>query len=115
MTTGIPLHELDTGESAPVRVDLIVPVGGPVHNDVHRHGYDELFFFASGAGTHMIDLQQHPVVAPSMHLVSAGQVHQLSRSAEMRAVVVDISGTRYPDSGNRPTGRRSRRPVPFPA
>jgi AraC-like DNA-binding protein len=89
-TSTIPTHELQQGSNDPVRVEHIVPVEGPVHNDVHRHDYDELFFFATGAGTHMIDLEQHPVLAPSMHLVSAGQVHQLSRSAEMRAVVVEF-------------------------
>jgi hypothetical protein len=38
----------------------------------------------------MIDLEQHTVVAPGMHLVGAGQVHQLSRSGDMRAVVVQF-------------------------
>ncbi len=86
----IPTLALASRSADPVRVEHIVPVGGTVHNDVHRHDYDELFFFAAGSGTHMIDLQQHPVVTPSMHLVGAGQVHQLSRSAEMRAVVVEF-------------------------
>ena len=86
----IPTHELEHGSDDPARVEHIVPVDSPVHNEVHRHDYDELFFFATGSGTHMIDLEQHTVVAPGMHLVGAGQVHQLSRTAEMRAVVVQF-------------------------
>ena len=36
----------------------------------------------------MIDLEQYPVRAPSMHLVAPGQVHHLNRSADMQGVVV---------------------------
>jgi AraC family transcriptional regulator, transcriptional activator of pobA len=86
----IPTHELEHGSDDPARVEHIVPVDSPVHNEVHRHDYDELFFFATGGGTHMIDLEQHTVVAPGVHLVGAGQVHQLSRTADMRAVVVQF-------------------------
>lgn len=89
MTT-IPTLELAKRSGDPVRVEHIVPSAGPVDNDVHRHDYDELFFFAAGTGTHMIDLEQRAVASPGMHLVGAGQVHQLSRSADMRAVVVQF-------------------------
>ncbi|MGV3637609.1 MAG: helix-turn-helix domain-containing protein [Flavobacteriales bacterium] len=89
-TNSIPTHALAPSADRPVQVDHIVPVLSPVHNEVHRHDYDELFIFAAGSGTHMIDLQQHPVVAPGLHVVAAGQVHQLSRSADMRAVVVQF-------------------------
>lgn len=88
VTTTIPLHELPERTTARIRVEHIAPVEGPVVNGVHRHSYDELFFFLKGEGVHMIDLEQHAVVAPCMHLVAAGQVHQLSRSADMQAVVV---------------------------
>lgn len=87
---GIPTHELERTSNDPVRVEHIVPVDSPVHNEVHRHDYDELFFFSVGGGSHMIDLEQHTVIAPGMHLVGAGQVHQLSRTADMRAVVVQF-------------------------
>lgn len=86
----IPTHELVPSPDRPAQVEQIVPVHSPVHNEVHRHDYDELFFFAAGSGTHMIDLEQYSVVAPGMHVVAAGQVHQLSRSADMRAVVVQF-------------------------
>lgn len=86
----IPTHALGHGSDDPARVEHIAPVHSPVHNEVHRHDYDELFFFATGSGTHMIDLEQYTVVAPGMHLVGAGQVHQLTRSADMQAVVVQF-------------------------
>jgi len=88
MTTTIPTHELPERSADRVRVEYIIPTQGPIHNDVHRHDYDELFFFFTGTGVHMIDLEHRDVTAPCMHLVGAGQVHQLSRSADMRAVVV---------------------------
>jgi AraC family transcriptional regulator, transcriptional activator of pobA len=88
--TTIPTLELAKRSGDPVRVEHIVPSAGPVDNDVHRHDYDELFFFATGSGTHMIDLEQRAVASPGMHLVGAGQVHQLSRSADMHAVVVQF-------------------------
>ena len=88
MTAAIPTHELPERSADRVRVEHIVPTDGPIYNDVHRHDYDELFFFFTGTGVHMIDLEHREVNAPCMHLVGAGQVHQLSRSADMRAVVV---------------------------
>lgn len=72
----------------PTRVEHIRPAKGPVNNGVHRHDFHELFFFAIGSGQHMIDLEQYPVCAPSMHLVAPGQVHHLNRSADMQGVVV---------------------------
>ncbi len=63
-----------------------------MNNGVHRHDFHELFFFATGSGQHMIDLEQYPVCAPSMHLVAPGQVHHLNRSADMSGVVVMFAG-----------------------
>ncbi len=59
-----------------------------MNNGVHRHDFHELFFFATGTGQHMIDLEQYPVRAPSIHLVAPGQVHHLDRSADMQGIVV---------------------------
>lgn len=59
-----------------------------MNNGVHRHDFHELFFFATGSGQHMIDLEQITVNAPCMHVVAPGQVHQLQRSADMQGLVV---------------------------
>jgi AraC-like DNA-binding protein len=69
-------------------VERILPMQEAVNNDVHRHDFYELFFFASGTGEHMIDLEQHTISAPCMHLVAPGQVHRLVRSADMEGLVV---------------------------
>jgi AraC-like DNA-binding protein/mannose-6-phosphate isomerase-like protein (cupin superfamily) len=84
----IPTHRLSGSTRVPTRVEHILPAEGPVNNGVHRHDFHELFFFAMGGGQHMIDLENFPVQAPSMHLVAPGQVHHLHRSADMQGVVV---------------------------
>lgn len=87
-TTLIPVHQLPGRTSIPTRVEHIIPSDGPVMNGVHRHEFHELFFFAEGSGQHMIDLEQHSIAAPSVHLVAPGQVHRLDRSADMCGSVV---------------------------
>lgn len=62
-----------------------------MNNGVHRHDFNELFFFATGSGSHMIDLERIAIAAPSVHVVAPGQVHQLQRSADMEGVVVMFS------------------------
>lgn len=84
----IPVHHLPARARIPTRVDHILPSGKAVRNPVHRHDFHELFFFARGTGQHMIDLAQHEVFAPSVHLVAPGQVHGLDRSADMEGLVV---------------------------
>ncbi len=69
-------------------MEEIHPTAKEVNNGVHRHDFHELFFFSTGTGRHMVDLEQHGLTAPCMHVVTAGQVHQLVRSADMRGVVV---------------------------
>lgn len=55
---------------------------------MHRHDFHELLFIATGSGTHMLDMVACEVTAPSLHLVSPGQVHQLTRSADLTGDVV---------------------------
>jgi len=83
----IPVHHLTAGAS-PVRVERIRATRSDVHNGVHRHDFHELFFFATGTGTHMIDLEPVELAPPCVHAVAPGQVHQLSRSATSSGVVV---------------------------
>lgn len=84
----IPTHHLPKHARIPTRVERITPTKKDVSNDVHRHDFHELFFFAKGSGEHMIDLEQITIKAPCVHLVAPGQVHQLDRSANMQGLVV---------------------------
>lgn len=84
----IPVHHLPPLGAASVRVEHIRAADHVVHNDVHRHDFHELFFFATGQGEHMIDLEAVPVAPPCVHLVAPGQVHQLTRSGTTRGTVV---------------------------
>ena len=93
----IPLHQLPAESQLPTRVERVLPAPGPVMNDVHRHDFHEVFLFRSGTGTHMIDLLDLAIAAPSIHLVGPGQVHRLDRSADMEGLVVMFSGHVLPD------------------
>jgi AraC-like DNA-binding protein len=84
----IPTHHLPGRSRIPTRVERILPTHAEVNNDVHRHDFYELFFFGTGTGEHMIDLELHSVGAPCVHLVAPGQVHRLVRSADMEGLVV---------------------------
>jgi len=45
----------------------------------HRHRYYEIFFFPKGGGVHEIDFFHHEIRECSIHFVSPGQVHKVSR------------------------------------
>ncbi|MBP6574865.1 MAG: helix-turn-helix domain-containing protein [Flavobacteriales bacterium] len=88
MESIIPTHTLAHEHGRPISFERITIADGEVRNSVHRHDYHELFVFASGSGTHMIDLTPQDVVAPSAHVVRGGQVHHLVRSGDMEGFVV---------------------------
>lgn len=88
MQPDIPTHTLEHEHGSAISFERILVSDSEVHNSVHRHDYNELFVFASGTGTHMIDLRPHSISTPSVHVVRGGQVHQLVRSADMEGFVV---------------------------
>lgn len=45
----------------------------------HRHNYYEICVFTSGAGNHEIDFNTFPIQSQSIHFLSPGQVHLISR------------------------------------
>ena len=65
-----------------------MPADRPIRNSVHRHSYYEIFIFKTGAGNHMIDLEQVGFKAPAIHIVAAGQVHKLDREAGSEGMVI---------------------------
>lgn len=84
----IPIHHLEGSGHRTVTFERIVPMPEEVRNSVHRHDHYEIFVFAKGTGTHMIDLKLYPFVGPCMHVVEAGQVHHLVRSADTVGFVI---------------------------
>jgi AraC-like DNA-binding protein len=88
MSGTITTHHLRDRSRQATRVEHIQERNVPLRTPVHRHDFHELLFIAAGTGSHMLDLQAHEVKAPSLHLVSPGQVHQLTRSADMTGDVV---------------------------
>lgn len=48
-------------------------------NRPHRHNYYEICVFISGAGKHEIDFKSFPIKSHSIHFISPGQVHMISR------------------------------------
>ena len=85
---GIPVHHLQDHDARPVLVEHILPLERDVRNEVHRHDFHEIFFLVAGTGEHMIDLGTHRFQAPCMHAIVAGQVHQLSRDAGSKGMVL---------------------------
>ena len=62
----IPTHRLGGAQAMPTRVERIEPKTSAVKSTVHRHTFHELFFFARGSGTHMIDLETVVIEPPCM-------------------------------------------------
>jgi len=84
----IATHHLRDRSRLTTRVELIRERAATAKTAVHRHDFHELLFIATGSGTHMLDMVQHEVKSPSLHLISPRQVHQLLRSADMTGDVV---------------------------
>lgn len=63
----------------PVRVVRIGKKTEYNTEDVHRHNYNELFFFENGGGNHMIDFETHLIENNSVHSVVSNKVHLVNR------------------------------------
>ncbi|MBK6627953.1 MAG: hypothetical protein IPJ87_08725 [Flavobacteriales bacterium] len=87
----IPVHHLPAPSRMPTRVERFGPKPRPMPGPVHRHDFNELFFFTQGGGAHMIDLERIAFTAPCVHVVAPGQVHQLERSPSSAGLVVMFS------------------------
>lgn len=97
----IPLHTLGHEHGSAISFERIARADGEVRNSVHRHDYHELFVFAGGSGTHMIDLRPHELVTPGVHVVRGGQVHHLVRSGDMEGFVVMFAPSTLSDGMRR--------------
>jgi len=65
----------------------------------HRHSFNELFIFESGAGYHDIDFERFQIQAGSVHWVRAEQLHFLDRDANCSGWVIGFSTDLFNDIG----------------
>lgn len=54
----------------------------------HRHKYYEICVFVNGAGRHEIDFVTHPIQSHSIHFLSPGQVHLISREEDYHGYLI---------------------------
>lgn len=93
MAKSIPVYSL-TGigtDPASFQVIQLEKYKGYNSRIPHRHDYYEIFLFLQGAGYHEIDFEKYDVKKGSVHFVSPGQVHVLSRSVNSKGVVILFS------------------------
>ena len=61
----------------------------------HRHAYYEICIFINGAGTHMIDFKNFPIKSTSIHFLTPGQVHLISREENYHGFLIVFSRDFY--------------------
>jgi AraC-like DNA-binding protein len=61
----------------------------------HRHSYYEICIFINGAGTHMIDFKSFPIKSSSIHFLTPGQVHLISREENYHGFLLVFSREFY--------------------
>lgn len=61
----------------------------------HRHSYYEICVFVNGAGRHEIDFHTHSIHSNSIHFISPGQVHLISREKHYHGYLIVFSSEFY--------------------
>jgi AraC-like DNA-binding protein len=61
----------------------------------HRHKYYEICIFVNGAGKHEIDFNTHGIHSRSVHFLSPGQVHLISRENDYHGYLMVFSREFY--------------------
>jgi AraC family transcriptional activator of pobA len=61
----------------------------------HRHTYYEICIFVNGAGNHMIDFNTFPIKSYSIHFLTPGQVHLISREENYHGFLIVFSREFY--------------------
>lgn len=61
----------------------------------HRHRYYEVCVFVNGAGRHDIDFESHVIHSNSVHFLSPGQVHLISRENDYHGYLMVFSRDFY--------------------
>ncbi len=84
----IPTHKLKDEKAKEIRVVKLGSLSSYNITEPHRHDYIELFVFDNGGGVHEIDFTPFEVKSKSIHLVSAGRVHQMKRELNSNGYVI---------------------------
>jgi AraC-like DNA-binding protein len=71
-------------------VDNLHKIGKP-----HRHKYYEIFVFVEGNGEHEIDFHIEPITSNSIHFLSPGQVHYITRGVKYHGFEIIFSRDFY--------------------
>ena len=61
----------------------------------HRHAYYEICIFINGAGMHMMDFNSFPIKSQSLHFLTPGQVHLISREENYHGYLLVFSREFY--------------------
>lgn len=61
----------------------------------HRHDYYEICIFVNGAGSHMIDFKSFQIKSNSIHFLTPGQVHLISREENYHGYLMVFSRDFY--------------------
>ena len=75
----IPVHVLHKEEIKEIKVVELPLLKQLPLSEAHRHQFYECFVFLKGGGTHTIDFVDFPINDFSVHIITPGQVHQISR------------------------------------
>lgn len=62
----------------------------------HRHSYYEICIFVNGAGKHEIDFKTYPIASNSIHFLTPGQVHLISREKDYYGYLLVFNRDFYP-------------------
>ncbi len=84
----IPIHRFKDEKQKEIRVVKLGSLSSYNISEPHRHDYIELFVFNNGGGLHEIDFVSFEVKSKSIHLVSAGRVHQMKRELNSDGYVI---------------------------
>jgi len=61
----------------------------------HRHAYYEICIFVNGSGSHMIDFKTFDIKSHSIHFLTPGQVHRISREENYHGFLLVFSREFY--------------------
>jgi AraC family transcriptional regulator, transcriptional activator of pobA len=92
--SNIPIHNFhvnDDDHAVSFRIVKLETKTGYIASEPHRHAYYEIFIFNDGGGTHMIDFENIEIKSNSIHFVSPGQVHMVSRGIGSNGYVMLFS------------------------
>ncbi|MCC5928622.1 MAG: helix-turn-helix domain-containing protein [Cyclobacteriaceae bacterium] len=66
-----------------------------ITNKPHRHKYYEICIFVNGAGKHEIDFESYDILSKSVHFLTPGQVHLISRERNYHGFLIVFSADFY--------------------